>query len=318
MNSPSDRSIRPLSSTEGGAADIAGQGGIGQEEAAEGEKINEVDEQEEEVTARDPRVARRPMKPTKAMIQSHELHHADYRDWCDHCRAGKGVSHQHRSSTNDNNEAEFSVDYAFMAREGSVEMERDMKEVDKVGATPILVGCDHRSKAVWAMATNMKGPTDSAVKWLTRKIDEAGRRGVKVVLKSDQEESIIALKKAVAIMRQAPTVNIESPVRDSQANGNAERAVRTWAAQLRTMRHHMEFRMQSKIPIHCPLMTWLVSWAAEVICRYRVQANGRTSYENVTGHKGLQPIAIFGEKVMFRFTPDKTHRKKMESDWSYG
>ena len=107
MNSPSDRSIRPLSSTEGGAADIAGQGGIGQEEATEGEKINEVDEQEEEVTARDPRVARRPMKPTKAMIQSHELHHADYRDWCDHCRAGKGVSHQHRSSTNDNNEAEF-------------------------------------------------------------------------------------------------------------------------------------------------------------------------------------------------------------------
>ena len=71
------------------------------------------------------------------------------------------------------------------------------------------------------MATNMKAPTDSAVKWLTRKIDEAGCRGVKVVLKSDQEESIIALKKAVAIMRQAPTVNIVSPVRDSQANGNA-------------------------------------------------------------------------------------------------
>ena len=137
------------------------------------------------------------------------------------------MSHQHRSSTNDNDEAEFSVDYAFMTREGAVEMERDMREVDKVGATPILVGRDHRSKAVWAMATNMKGPTDAAVKWLTGKIDQAGCRGVKVVLKSDQEESIIALKKAVAIIRQAPTVNIESPVRDSQANGNAERAVRT-------------------------------------------------------------------------------------------
>ena len=70
MNSPSDRSIRPLSSTEGGAADIAGQGRIGHEEAIEGEKIDEVDEQEEEVTARDPRVARRQMKVTKAMIQS--------------------------------------------------------------------------------------------------------------------------------------------------------------------------------------------------------------------------------------------------------
>ncbi len=44
----------------------------------------EVDEQEEDVAAGDPRVARRPTKPTKAMIQSNELHHADFRDWCEH------------------------------------------------------------------------------------------------------------------------------------------------------------------------------------------------------------------------------------------
>ena len=120
------------------------------------------------------------------------------------------------------------------------------------------------------MTANMKGPTDSAVKWLTGKISQAGCRGVKVVFKADQEESMIALKKAVAIKRQAPTVSIESPVRDSQANCNAERAVRTWAAQFRTMRHH------------------------------------------------LVKAAIIGEKVMFRFTPDKNNRNKMECDWSYG
>ena len=124
--------------------DIAGQGGIGQALATEGDRHEaEVDEQEEDVAARDTRVARRPTKPTKAMIQSHDFHHADCRDWCDHCRAGKGVSHQLRLSANDDEEAEFSIDYAFMTREGAVEMERDMKEVDKVGATPILVGCDH-------------------------------------------------------------------------------------------------------------------------------------------------------------------------------
>ena len=87
----------------------------------------------------------------------------------------------------------------------------------------------------------------------------------------------MALKKAVAVMRQAPTVNIESPVRDSQANGSAERTVRTWAAQVRTMRHHLEHRLQHKIPVWSSLMTWLVAWAAEVICRYRLQSNGRTS-----------------------------------------
>ena len=96
-------------------------------------------------------------------------------------------------------------------------MERYMSEPKKLGATPILVGCDHRSKAIGAMALNMKRPTDSAVKWLTGKIDQAGCGGVRVVLKSDQEVSIIALKKAVAIKRRALTVNIELPVRDYQA-----------------------------------------------------------------------------------------------------
>ena len=65
-------------------------------------------------------------------------------------------------------------------------------------------------------------------------------------------------------------------------------------------------------------MTWLVAWAAEVICRYKIQSNRRTSYENVTGHKGLQPIAIFGERIMFKFTTDKNHRHKMESEWDHG
>ena len=132
----------------------------------------EVDE--EEVTARDPKVARRPLKATQAMILANELHHADYRDWCDHCRAGRGVPHQHKSSSNDNEDAEFSIDYAFMAKEASFELERNMSEPEQIGAAPILVGCDHRSR----------------------------------VLKSDQEELIIALKKAVAIKRQGPTLNI--------------------------------------------------------------------------------------------------------------
>ena len=66
MTSPSDRSVRPLSSTEGGAADIAGQGGIGQAEVTKGDGTNgEMEEQEEDVAARDPRVARRPIKPQR-------------------------------------------------------------------------------------------------------------------------------------------------------------------------------------------------------------------------------------------------------------
>ena len=42
--------------------------------------------------ARSPKIARRPMMPTKAMVLAHEVHHADYREWCAHCVAGKKES----------------------------------------------------------------------------------------------------------------------------------------------------------------------------------------------------------------------------------
>ena len=60
------------------------------------------------------------------MVLAHELHHADYRDWCDHCRAGKGVAHHHKTVVNESDEAEFSIGYAFMTKEGQVDLERNM------------------------------------------------------------------------------------------------------------------------------------------------------------------------------------------------
>ena len=66
------------------------------------------------------------------------------------------------------------------------------------------------------------------------------------------------------------------------------------------------------------LMSWLTVWAADVLTRYRVQTYGKTSYEFTTGHKGAQPIVMFGKKVMFRHTPSKSSRDKMHTDWDTG
>ena len=74
---------------------------------------------DEEDIARNPRVARRPTAPTKSMIMAQESHHADYREWCVHCVAGKGVSHKHCTSDRESRSdtAEFCLDYAFMTEE---------------------------------------------------------------------------------------------------------------------------------------------------------------------------------------------------------
>ena len=58
-------------------------------------------------------------------------------------------------------------------------------------------------------------------------------------------------------------------------------------------------------------MTWLVAWLADVINRYKSRSSGRASYEHITGRRGVQAVAAFGEKVMFKYTTDKTRRSKM-------
>ena len=82
---------------------------------------------------------------------------------------------------------------------------------DDAGLSPVLVGHDRTSEALWAMVAETKGATDSSLKCAKERLDESGYLGTKVVLKSDLEESIKALKRAIAVNRQADTIMIESP-----------------------------------------------------------------------------------------------------------
>ena len=188
-------SLRPLSSTGGeDVPEIAGDQG----EAAQAEQSGSVSHEQEvdiedlEATAQHPKVARKPVAPTKAMALEHELHHAEYRDWCKHCVAGKGVCHLHRTTEKDYIIPELSVDSAFMTLKREIEHGFRISEEDQVGASAVLVGYEHSSRGIWAMAVDHKGPTGSSIAWMESKLNEAGCRGTKVVLRSDQEESIIA------------------------------------------------------------------------------------------------------------------------------
>ena len=44
------------------------------------------------------RIARKPLLPTKAEIESHYPLHLEYRSWCKHCVSGKGRSNPHRNA----------------------------------------------------------------------------------------------------------------------------------------------------------------------------------------------------------------------------
>ena len=163
-----------------------------------------------------------------------------------------------------------------------------------------------------------KGPTDQAVTWIDKKLEEAGYSGVGLTFKSDQDPAILALKKAVAFRRQAVTTPMESPVRELQSDGTIERAIRSWQAQFRTIKHQSEANIGSKVDMDHPIIGWMVMWAGDLIRRYVLRESGRTAFESMMGHRCRQPVCMFGENAMFRLAPDKSDRRKAESTWGIG
>ena len=142
-------------------------------------------------------MARRPQAPTKAEVDAHFPLHAEYRDWCPHCVAGKGMSTQHRHDKGKDEPigTTVSMDYLFM-----------IPEEEDEGMDAVLILYDSNRKGIWTMSVDKKGATPSSVKWVTDKLEEIGDSGSEVTLKSDQEPAILDLKREVGIKRQRETV----------------------------------------------------------------------------------------------------------------
>ena len=177
----------------------------------------------------------------------------------------------------------------------------------------ILVVYDHSKLGLWTLAVDRKGADENVVKWLVEKSEECGYSGIKLTLKSDQEPAMLALKKAMAFRRKAETPLIESPVRESKSNGKIERAIRRWQGQFRTLRHHLEARLGCKIEMDGALVEWLIVWTADILTKYLVHANGRTSYEMYTQHKCKHQIVGFGEKVSYQFKVPASEREPLSN-----
>ena len=96
---------------------------------------------------------------------------------------------------------------------------------DENKGNPILVMHCSESKLIWSKVVLMKGVEPYSVKVACDMISFSGHR--KVILKSDGESAITALKDAVKASCDVSMSVEVSPMGDSQANGDVERAIRT-------------------------------------------------------------------------------------------
>ena len=116
---------------------------------------------------------------------------------------------------------------------------------------------------------------------------------------------------AAALGRGAGTALIESPIRESRANGAVEGALQIRRGYFRTIKDDLETRLNTNIDREHPLMTWLEPWSggAEQV-QSEVQWNG--PYAMITGHRSKHMVAGFGEIVQGILAKEKAGEDKYE------
>ena len=67
---------------------------------------------------------------------------------------------------------------------------------------------------------------------------------------------------------------------------------------VRALKLALEDNMRRKIPLHHPVMEWLVEHAGSIVTKHHEDASGTTAYERMHGTPAREWICEFGETVV--------------------
>ena len=152
-----------------------------------------------------------PVLSSKAEVEAHTVSHLPFRSWCSACVRGCGLSLGH-SEVDTKTETEqiptISVDYEFFGQ----------PEDRAHNTLPVLLVRDRKSKGIWSHPVPAKGVTHPyTAKALLANLDFMGYK--RVILKSDQEPSIVALCESVKNDGHGEIVPEAFPKGESKSNG---------------------------------------------------------------------------------------------------
>ena len=193
---------------------------------------------------------------------------------------GASDKHEHQVDT-------VAMDYVFLGQE------------DQDDLTPVLILKHSKSKAIFSHPVTCKGTMcEWVISRVVKDIESVGIR--KVILKSDQEPAIIALKTAIISLREHETIPENSPVGESKANGMVENAIRQVFAQIRTLKDALGCRVGKRIPPDSNILLWMIEYASVLLNRFPVGRDGLTAYRRIKGKRCAKPVAEFGESIFYR------------------
>ena len=123
------------------------------------------------------------------------------------------------------------------------------------------------------------------------------------MVKTDQENGITGLIQKVKEGRTKFEIMIEhSPVGDSQANGDAERAVQSVQGIARTLKEAREISIGAEVLETHDMVIWLVENAAIFLNLFKRSHGGYhlTAFYRVRGRHSRIPLPEFGGTLEYR------------------
>ena len=248
-------------------------------------------------------------EPTQEEIEEHNIDHSKFRSWCPHCVKGKAKCYPHLMNRNKQQREvpKVSIDYAF------VDDSKDKRDEEK--GMPIIIMKDTETGMKFARVVPKKGVEPYAVSRVAADIKNLGYR--KIIFKSDQEPSIVALKQAVKGALDIKVITEESPVADHQSNGEIENTIDIVRGQFKAMKDGLDTRYSTRIHGNHMSVPWLMAHAGATLNRRRVNTEGKTAFRKWKGKDFERKVAEFGENVWY-LKAGSAGKEKFDSRWEEG
>ena len=255
-------SVSPKASGED-AAGALGESCFPVDEQAEAVSVRSEGQDEDQHGAEDSgevessRTARQPRTPTLQERLEHEKTHMPYRCWCEHCVRGQGSEYGHSKviGSNASNEVpRVILDYCFFTENAKHKSDDHGESVTAETSLTALVMKETLCGSVWAYGLKSKSVSEDP--WIAGQLVDdlctVGMARERIVVKSDQESSIVELQLEIAKLRGFGDYGVgtgveNSKVGDSDSNGKIERAIRDVGNMVRTLRSALEFKIGCKI-----------------------------------------------------------------------
>ena len=256
-----------------------------------------------------PKVPNAPNTPSAEEVYLHNLTHATYAPWCEHCVLGQGRDKPHTRSKEEPADKRIKMDYVFFSRDGSEAPEGHSR------LATALTAVDETTQACLCVYMTHKGSDTYLLKALEKWITHLGWK--KITLMSDNENPVTALAEKLQRRMGYDKVQLKnSPKYSPASKGVAETINQILAGKIRTWLSALSREYGQEVSVNHQIFPWLCKYVAWARTRFH-KIRGVTPFHVVEGHEYSSELVPFGETVMARW-PDAGNISKSKPRWIKG